>query len=348
MCLVTEWLIVAFSLEFAFLFWLRVRKDKKEKLKSLQEKAYIILFISYGISYVFYIIGDYYLDSSFRRLFYDSAYLILMGGGLMFIKIIENYRVFIKKNFFTIFFGVMILIFVLVLIFAHAMAQSITIFYYPVFFVFFLFYLRALFTDVYRKRKLKGFKKDVANIAMGFLCLFVGYNLATDMSIDIFGGIWIRAFGNILQLIAFIFIFIFLVLSPSFAEFDWQEKIDSIYVTNKAGLFIYEKNFRENQDPGDQNVIAGLLTGVKVMVQKLTHRGGISFIEKKGKIIIINPKSLVTGIIICDSRLKSLCWLLNNFLERVEESYANVLQDWDGDLNIFQPIENITKGIFLS
>ena len=345
-CIVTEWLIVAFSIEFALLFWLRIRRGKKDHLKSLQEKAYIFLFIAYGLAYVFFILGDYYFSISYRMVFYDIAYLSLMVGGLIFIKIIEEFKTFYRKNLFTIIFGIMTLTFIVVLIVNYEFSRNITFIYYPVFFLFFLFYIRVLFTDVYKKRDIKGFKRDVANLAMAFLFLFLGYNFATDMAVDIFGGYWIRAFGNILQLIAFIFIFFFLLLSPAFAEFNWQEEIDSIYITNRAGLFIYKKSFRDGEEKTDQNIIAGLLTGVNLVIQKLTKQSGATIIEKEGKIIIFHPRELITGIIICNTKLKSLSLLLDKLLDKVEDIYGAVLLNWDGNLKIFAPIENITQEIF--
>ena len=85
---------------------------------------------------------------------------------------------------------------------------------------------------------------------------------------------------------------------------------------------------------------------LKLLIEQVTRKEGISMIEKEGKIVIIQPRKYVTGVLITDEKLISLNNLLNKLMEKIETVYMGILPEWDGDLNIFLPIENMVKKIF--
>ena len=69
-------------------------------------------------------------------------------------------------------------------------------------------------------------------------------------------------------------------------------------------------------------------------------------IEKEGKVLITSQGKYITGVIIADQNLNSLHFLLKRLIEKVEFLYSNIVRDWDGTMEIFLPIENITQEIF--
>ena len=343
--LISEWIIVFFALEISLIFWLRIRNKKKKELKSLQEKAYLWLFFWYSIAYIFYIIGDYYVDVSFRLSFYYIAYFFHIIGALSFIRIIEKFKIFIKKYFFTTLFSILFMIFLILFFFNSPFVRNYIYVFYPVFGVFLLLYLKALYHDCYKKVELKNFKSDLLKLGIGFGLLVLGYIMAVDIVVNIFG-FGIRILGTFFQLIGFLFLFLFFISSPSFSEYDWQEKIKSVLIMYKSGLFIYKKDFQESIDSVDDLITTGTLTILKMMLETFTEKEDISVIEKKGKVIIIQPGIDIVGAIICDEKLNSIQILLNNFIERIETIYSHILTNWDGDLNVFKLIEGIAKEIF--
>ena len=88
------------------------------------------------------------------------------------------------------------------------------------------------------------------------------------------------------------------------------------------------------------------MTSIRMMLQELIDKRGASIIEKEGKVVIIQSGTLINGVIICDERLNSLQILLNNFIKKVEEIYQGILKQWKGNLEIFQPIDNIVQDFF--
>ena len=346
--LISEWMIVFFAFEFSLIFFLRTINKKKNELKSLQEKAYVWLFLGYSISYVFYIIGDYYVNVSMRLIFYYLAYFILSFGAFSFIKSIEKYKIFIKKYFFSTLFLSLIIIFLIILFIANEYARIYSTVFYPTFGIFFLFYLRALYKDYYKKKELKQFRFNILKIIIGFILLALGYNIATDVVVKNFG-LECRLIGNFIQIIAFLFIFLFFISIRSFSELDWQNKLNSIMIIHKSGLLIFNKNYKENLEDNDGTIVSGSVALLKIIIEDLTQNKENKetlFIEKIGKILIIQPGKEVIGALICDEKLDSLIILLKKVIEKIEIVYSAVLKDWQGDLKAFSPIKNIIEEIF--
>jgi len=54
----------------------------------------------------------------------------------------------------------------------------------------------------------------------------------------------------------------------------------------------------------------------------------------------------ITGLIFCKEELNIFKNLLQRLVKKVEDVYENVFIEWDGDLQVFQPIESICNDIF--
>lgn len=341
---ILEWVVFFLFLELAFIFIFRIQTQEKQ-LKNLQNIAYFSFFFGFSISKVFYILGDYFAPISSRMIFYNFAYITLMIGVFFFVYTLEKYRIFLKKLFFTKIFVVIILVFIIVSLIAIDYTQTFSTMFYFFFIVFIIVYIKTIISDFYIKKKLGNFKRDFTTFCLGVFFIVVGYALATDMAAKMFS-LYARLAADHLEIIGAFLLFLFFLSVPSFSEYDWQEKLDSVYIINKDGLLIYKKSYRTSQINLDQNVAAGMLTSVKMVLQELTERKGISIIEKEGKIIIIHPRELINGVIICDENLISLQILLKKFVERVEAVFYSFLQNWNGDMGTFDLIEKIATQIF--
>ncbi len=176
--------------------------------------------------------------------------------------------------------------------------------------------------------------------------LVLGFGLTTTLMINLFG-LGIRLLGDIFQIIGIILFGLFFISVPSFSEIDWQKRIDNVLIMHKSGRLIYKKFFRTENIRANESLIAGVMTSLEMMLERVTHEKSVLTIEKKGKIIIIQPGKFINGLLICDENLKSLQILLNNFIEQIELIYSKVLETWDGDLKVFIPINDIANDIFL-
>ena len=173
-----------------------------------------------------------------------------------------------------------------------------------------------------------------------------GYQLTTRFIVEIMG-LSIRLVGDILQLVGLIFIALFLFSVPSFSEYEWRDQIDYISIMHKSGLFIYEKSFKDKISM-DESIITGTLTTIKMMLEEFGDTKSSSIIRKKDRTFIIEPGRYIYGVLICDKELEALKHILSKFIEKVEMIYDNILINWDGNLKVFRPIEDIANEFFFS
>ena len=195
------------------------------------------------------------------------------------------------------------------------------------------------------KSALGNYRANLLIFSLGIILIAGGYQLTTRALVSIFG-YEIRLIGDISQLIGIVFIYQFFTAIPSFSEFDWQEKIESVLIMHKSGLFIYKKSFREQGVEIDGSVLSGTMTSLTLLLEKLTKKEGLSIIEQRGKYIIIDPGEFLFAAIICDENLASIRLLLHKFLTKIETIYNDVLSNWDHDLKVFEPIEDIAREFF--
>ena len=338
--------IIAFVfLEFALIFYIRI-KSKSKELKVFKEKAYFWVFFGYSLRWIITIIADYQIhDSYLRILMTNTSYIILIIFTLFFIYIIEKYKIFIKKFLFTKIFSIMIVTYIGILFFSLEYGTSFSHLFWPIFIIFFVFYFKSIYSDLYKKGLIANFKSKFFEFCLGFFLIVIGYQLTLTSMLRIFGLVG-RLFGDIMQLVGITLIFIFYLSIPSFSEFDWQKKLRSVLVIHNSGLFIYEKIFDEHNDNNSKYIVSGRITIVKMLFDKLTKQKEALIINQGEKVIIMQPGRFIYGAIVCDEKLKSLQILLKNFIEKIESIYYNILKDWNGDMHILRPIDEIAKEIF--
>jgi len=344
--LLLEWLIVYFFLELAFIFFIRVKKQQKE-IRTLLDKAIIFIFLGWSSMWLFYIIGDYYVETQYSRLLiFNIGYFVRMIFGLIFFYIMEKYQIFIKKFLFTIIFIIMIVLSIILSIFAIEYTQTMsTILFWLPFILFISLYMIKLGTNPQIKIVRKNFKWKFYLSIIGFFAVVLGFGATSDPMVTLMG--WnIRLIGDISQLIGVAILSYCFSSIPSLTEYTWQDKIDKLFLMMDSGICIYVKSFRDNIDIGNEQGITGSINSIKIILEKLTNKTGGSIIEKEGKVIIIQPRGLITGIIIADEYLHSLELLLEKFTKKVEIIYNKILKNWDGKLKVFESINNISREIF--
>lgn len=344
--LVIEWIIVFLYFEFALIFLNRTLKFKKE-LKSLQERGYVFLFLGFSLMWMFFILGDHYaVSSDLRSIYLNIGYVSLMFGALLFIFIIEHYKVFFKRFLFTLIFLLDIILFIIILTTNVHNAQFMSFTFWPIFVLFFIFYSIEL-GSIFKSNPILGkYKFKYLKLVLGVIFLIFGFSLTIDTIIELFGLIP-RIIGDFMQLIALIVLFLFFESIPSFLEYDWQKKVENLFIIHKSGLLIYEKSFIREDEELYNSSISGIITSLKMMLEHISKKEDISVIEQKGKTIIIQPGHYIYGVLICKLKLNSLQILLSNFIEKIEVIYLNILKKWDGDLKVLRPIDKIVKEYFI-
>lgn len=341
-----EWIAVIISLEICIMFFLRYIKQEKE-LRNLQELGYFAIFLGFSFMWFFYVLSDYYAPTDFwRYLLLNFGYFSIILGTCFFSLYMEKYKVFLfKKHLFTIIFFSFFIGFVILFFIDMRITQPIIYGFAFTFVFFLLIYLIDFIKKVHNKERLLfGIIKYLSGVGL----ILIGFMFTTDALIELFG-LEVRIIGAASQLIGFALLSFFFITLPPFSEFDWQDKIESLFLINEAGLCMYYKMFQEKEELMDENLISAAITSVQVLLEKLTgteQRKGFSVFKKKGQIITIYPGKIVNGVLYTSEDLNFPKKLLKDFLMKFEQLYKNVLTDWNGDRAIFKAAEIIVDDLF--
>lgn len=354
--IIMESIFTFFSFELGIIFLIKYKK-LPINLKNSQDLGFASLFFGFSILRLFLLISSYYLtnnivspfliwaEGSYRRLFLNFGFFSIMMGTLLFSFYMEKYKKFLfRKYFFTGCFIILLLLFLTLFFIDLEFINSLSILSWPLFILFFMIYVK----DFGRKsKKQEILSKGLLKMTITLLLVLIGYILSMDLIIETFG-LLVRFVGMIFQLIAIGLIFIFFRKIPPFFEFDWQDKIENIYILNKTGICLFAYSFSNKTENLENQFISGALASMNIMLNELIQSKSeeIFVIRKKGKIVILFSGNYITGVLICKEELKYFIHNLKNLILKVEEIYDNILIKWNGDLTIFYPIKNIIDEIF--
>jgi hypothetical protein len=220
----------------------------------------------------------------------------------------------------------------------------VSLVFWLIFISFFIIYIIDFIKKAEKKTKLW---KSVIKYLISFLIIPIGFFLTTDASIDTFG-ISIRLIGSLLQILSFSAIFYIFVKLPSLSEINWLEKVEEVFIIDKGGACLFYKSYIDTGTKLDKFLISNAITSVKIILNELTSSNdtGTSIIRKENKVVSIHSGSLLTGVIISKEKLENFESYLRKLIQRLERLYYNVLKNWDGDLEIFNPIDDIIDEIF--
>lgn len=355
--LIMEWIFTFFTFELALLFLIKYKKQTLQ-LKNSQDLGFFSLFFGFSLMRFFYLISGYYSSDntispffiwssgSFKNLFLNFGLISVFIGTLFFTFFMEkNKKFFFKEFFFTICFFIELLICVIIFLINVEIVNFRLIILLPFLFLFFAIYSKEFEKQVKNQESIMRMGLKLRII---FLLIIGGYVLSIDIITDIIS-IFFRIVGIASQLVAISLIFIFFRKIPPLFEFDWQDKIEDIYIMNKDGVCLYNKSYTDNTKYLSSHYISGVLSSVNIMLNELipSKNNEISIIEKKGKIIISFSSDNITGVLISREDLQYFKYNLKKLILKLEEVYKSVLINWNGDLTIFSPIENIIESIFI-
>lgn len=341
-----EWAIILFCLEWVVFFWRRVR-IRRDEFRSIQERAYLWLFLGYAINWLFFIISDYYCEiPEVRLIFLNFGYLGLMLGAFFFINIIEKELVFYRKFLFTYIYCGIFIIYFFVLFLAIQFTSFVAFSFWPLFFTFCILYMLKLTSKSHVKKVTRNIPIEFLRFFVGLFVLMIGFGLGTDW-VSTTLGMEFRFFGDVLQIIGLALLSLFFISVPSFSEYDWKDNIESLFVLTRTGTCIYEKLFKTIDEKTDKNLISAGLASISILLEHLVDKERSSIIKKEERTIIIYAGNYVYGVIICDKNLKSLKIMIEKLVNLVEILYSNILEEWKGGgLKIFKPIGDFVNSIF--
>ena len=138
-------------------------------------------------------------------------------------------------------------------------------------------------------------------------------------------GVNLRFLGALLELIGILLLFYFFITLPPFSEFEWESKMEHVIVMDQGGICLYDEALNEGSELIDQNLVAGAISSINILLEEITSDKGIIVINKKCKSIIIYPGKKIYGIMFCTEELNYIKVLLKRFIGKFEAVYILII-----------------------
>ncbi|MBD3353648.1 MAG: hypothetical protein GF364_19345 [Candidatus Lokiarchaeota archaeon] len=334
---------ISFQMFGVFIYRYLTSTFKEQNLRNL---AWSMIFLGYGITYIFYIIADYFINPAVRDYFSQYGYISLTSGITLYALLSE----YIEKSKWypvTIFCGTFLVLSIISLILGHRdMTLNLAFLAVPFAAVYILRYF-------YKYAKITNFNKRVlgkiAGLFLSMLIILAGYFFVSDAMTARFGPD-IRVLSASLNIIGVI-CFMFAILNlPDYREFVWKQHLRALFIVRTSGILLFNRFWkRENKENSNEYLIGGALSSIQTVLSNITEETSINRMELEDKALLFKmyPDKDVVGCIIADEYIDSLNERLNVFLDRFDVMFGGSLKDWDGNTQVFLPLESICDEVFM-
>ncbi|MHA1403711.1 MAG: hypothetical protein ACTSSI_08100, partial [Candidatus Helarchaeota archaeon] len=333
-----ELIIMAVFLEIAVFFFVKYINNRRKGVPSIIELDWGILFLCFGIGYIWFLFGDY--TTLPRPFFITLAYISITLGGLLFSLQLESTRTLNTHYGFTAFVSVTLIFIIITAIFIPSLEQifaSLSII--PA------YLLLAVYFFKIAKKIWTRYKIEAIGLLCGIFLTFAGYASTSDMIVNLVG-LQARILGDIVMLGGMILIAFFLNGIPSLSEIGWEDKLMYIIITTHSGILLYSKNFHPRGGI-DTAIFAGALTMLTELIQKTTRSDeALKIISKKNYVFMLEKGEKILGILVVKQELEILKYFLKELVVKFESFFQKNLQDWSGNIEIFRPTNYIIEEVF--
>lgn len=329
-----EIVMTTIILEISTYFFIKYWNNKKNKIPTVVEFDWGIIFLGFSLTYISYIIGDYFYFN--RQISLIIAYFCLGISGLIFSYHIELTKMLNTKFLFSVFTAAVLITILLTFLFATAIMQIIASFSLLPAYILLLIYFLKISKKIWLKYKFQSIGLFLAI----FLWLF-GYAVTTDISIRIFNGFYIRVIGDIIIVIGMLSLGFFLNSIPSLSEIGWQREIKYIILLEHSGICLFHENFQEKKAI-NEIILAGALSAIKIFMETTLKAGPkIRVISEKEDVFLIEEGKYIVGVLIVKEELEILKYLLKKIINQFEGFFSEILKDWQGDSDLFKPAKKL-------
>lgn len=119
---------------------------------------------------------------------------------------------------------------------------------------------------------------------------------------------------------------------------SYEPEIKSLYIIYEDGTPIYFHVV--NDTTLDPTLVSGALTGISTLIKEITQtKTGVRKIDYGDGEIILEKGEKITIAAFTVSPTQEMINKITKFVKTFEESYKDVLENWDGDLSKFKNLE---------
>lgn len=314
--------IIFVALQFVITYIYQWTKSPYRKISDLRF-SWSIFLLSIMANIFFYIISDFYTIGEERMLFLRLGSSALLIGLAIFANIQERALPYRTRNIFG-FLGIVmaILIFFIPPTLFSILQYLIIGVPYSLLFILFIGYIW--------KQTIGPFRKKVYSFVFGFIVGLIGYVFLTDYLVNVLGH-FVYTFGTIFVLSSVFIMSVSIMGMPSFAELNWSQKINDIYLIHKSGMPLFHINMKrkEETDVKDKEVLTGgALTVINMVLQSIVKSGKeIKSIDQENVKLLFGHSSSIILVILAEEDLEILHYKIKQFFKDFFELYGTVPED---------------------
>jgi len=120
-------------------------------------------------------------------------------------------------------------------------------------------------------------------------------------------------------------------------------------ISTKSGLSFYSRLYDFYKDARIQEFfISGALSSIDTILQTTTGKKKLKMVNLPDKTMIFEYRSNFIGVVLADQGMRTLQYRLKQYADEFERRFGAILENWNGDTTIFEPMEKITDRFFIS
>jgi len=135
---------------------------------------------------------------------------------------------------------------------------------------------------------------------------------------------------------------------PPSEEMEWSKEIIHIYVIKDGGIIMTDYSFSK-EEHFDADLLAGGMTGVSTILQEMidSKQTKLQVIDHEDKKLLFDYGRGFFVVLISIKDLKILRSKLKTLTDEIHNIFREIIEIWEGDLDIFKPIITMIKNHFI-
>jgi hypothetical protein len=333
---------IAFTSQLLVLMGRNIVKGLKEKFPIKLILSFFIFFVGYIIQSIIYLIADFYPCD--RDFILKISYTITLTGVIPLIKAFEEYISFDTRGFF---WKSGLILAVLTVILSKEISRILTSISLPI--IYFPFSILVPYQIVKGKRGPA--TRSGYLLLAGTLISYIGEFFRTDLMVSNYGSI-MYLIGSTITIVGIIFFGISSLSLRSLEELEWPSAVQQLIIlTKEEGNLLYSHSFIKKVSKeilmNEKLIVAGGFSGVTKLLKEISSSSkDIRYIDKGDTNFLFVHGKYIVGILLSKSFLEIVYWKLNWIVQKTESTYDHILENFSGDISLFNSINSIVKNQF--
>jgi len=133
---------------------------------------------------------------------------------------------------------------------------------------------------------------------------------------------------------------------PPSEEMNWANEIVHLYVMNDAGIVLVDYAFKETGEV-DADLFSGGISGLSMMLQEMIKSDQrLKIIDHEDKKLMFEYGNKFTCALLVTKDLNIIRKKLELLAQEIQDVFWETIENWDGNVELFNPINTIIRNYF--